>query len=133
MVVGSVYWIYGFQLNETMLDVLQKSGVITSENKLFTDSTCYRMLCIIQTPHVVRWTDYPGNTYYFGLCQEVQFQSYEAPPLKKYNDDFIHIPLNKLFKLPDANEYNEKSLQLLLGTDIECTYEMIPTDCNCCS
>ena len=77
MVITSVYWIYGFSLNETMINVLQKHGVITAYNELLQCAK-YKHLCLIRTARDAIWSGYLDNIYYLGLCQIISFQSYEV-------------------------------------------------------
>ena len=80
----------------------------------------------MQTPHEVRWTDYEGKTYYIGVGYTIDFQSYKKPPFVNLDENFVEK------KLSEFGQNSNESLSDLLQK-IKLNYEVIPTDCNCCS
>jgi len=126
MVVASVYWLYGFMCKGTVFDQLidKKRGKWIYKPKL-------EKLQIITTPHEVRWTDYKGDKLYIGMCETLSFTTYTEPPNLTFDDEFTKTPLEDLFEnVPD----DIANLTFAgLYPKLKCKYEMIPTDCNCCS
>lgn len=66
-------------------------------------------------PHDPRWTDYVGDSVYFGLVQTVEFAPLEAFPAPP----------------PPASVRVAAAMFQAIG--LEAQHFAMPTDCNCCS
>ena len=76
-----------------------------------------KQFSIYMTPHEARWTDYIGNSIYFGVGTHICFGSGEDLSKIKLDKEMFDkfCSDNNLFSYKKAN------------------YEFIPDDCNCCS
>lgn len=145
MVVASVYYLYGFELNQSDLDLLVKLNILDvitdDDSNEDTDSDEYAdyklfdnlKIKVIKTPHSIKWANFKENTYYIGECQVIFIDPSKTNPFRKLNKNVFTMPLKQLFsnvKNIDPSVLDTNLIELLNKNPM---YNIIPTDCHCCS